>query len=335
MLLDCLKDFIGFRGCFEIEPKSGLYIQDLEGLSYDMLAALNPKDKFDNVADFVSSKIRMAGLELIDSIKKEINTLDLSFTSVLTSENLGSVCSTRIKTECKKFCITSNEVSTLVCPVINSITLYHKKYECKETIICIENCGEIEEIKVKLQGTKTFLPVDIIIQGEFKIWWKDTGIDVYKVNLPLRTTNVNHTNCGCGVCGICCSDDVVTLCYDTKDICTEGIAVNIVCKCCIENLLCNCLNELKLALLYRVGVLIVRELSACITLDEKYSSVISFLTPLARIEYGNYDKPLKGAWIERYEGIERSFLNQLKPFIENLDDNCIECESMFEEGWIL
>lgn len=41
---NCLKDYVGLLGCGVITPKSGLYINDLPGMSTELLAAVAPKE---------------------------------------------------------------------------------------------------------------------------------------------------------------------------------------------------------------------------------------------------------------------------------------------------
>ncbi|HRH83571.1 MAG TPA: hypothetical protein PK210_04975 [Bacteroidia bacterium] len=259
MIPECIElPFIGLRNGCDDSSFSGLYINDLEGISL-RLASESANGEIRKGEDLIRIKERMAIIETIRDFKllvqNEIQLKDVIAKDSITGnwgdyETVGRVgfhikrCADGLhRIEVQKFCVFPED--------------------SLKAVVNINEDGQLRQIEVELEGGK---------ENCIKLNIKSKAQEIYVyVNLcTTRCKKITECTCNCG-CN-CCFDMTGIHMPDVEWI--EGqyyVKTDVLCRCDFESLVCTYRDELALAVLYKVGIKLLNE----VVFTQNYSGLIA------------------------------------------------------------
>lgn len=310
----CYQDFITVRqACTNVTPTSGLYIEDLPGISIQS-AAMIAEEKYANGVDLIHDKVIHAIQLLQTEVQKQM---------MLKGMNIPPA------PQAREFCSFSKTLVNATAPINRGVRLYQNNLNSPYS------CLFINRIYVKSQttATKTIRVEDkdgVLIQSytvnltanelytiEANLCVFDTLTYIVMDNTDVVTFKTSCTN------GDCCHWDhnkraskfySVTGWDGTHcDRNSYGIGVDVGLRCDLSAMMCDVLPYIQMAVLYKAGAEILKELLA--------SRRLSIVT-ISNQEWAMETIP-------EWEMFVQNEMNTIMPtLLEQLKDNdthCISC----------
>lgn len=291
--MKCLENYIGVRSLWEHCEKppsiSGLYLEDLEGMTLSRIADIE-YGKAQNAAKFFEQIVIRSGRVMIEEVKIHLQNylrpnaaIDFGRIGKFSSQTCGA-----------------GELELNTCLgnlqrfVLESVVL---KFDTTATITLTLTDGSHTETK----------EVDVIADTEITVPWFYIG----------KTNNITITTDAIGYSGsiarehsyrnggaICCNQTSNKVC---------GISANYTIQCDFDAILCAALPHLNMPYLYSVGIEVLKEWEA--------SDRLNFLT----IHGAEWAAEKRDEWqVKRNEFINAS-ISGIAKFLQSLDRKCVNC----------
>lgn len=312
----CLSGFIVPRvtceGGTPATPRSGLYVEDLPGISCVALANVEP-GKFLDAQTYIDEKMRFAGKLILEQIRMHLEP-HVQERATKEAGFIGTYDETTLSGTAQKRGVRVRvEGGAMMIPCISRIWL-------KATTAVVG-------LKVYLKDGETITEysVDIAANTETEVWLnyeaKNKTVDIYVEDadfIPYSGSTQGTTyfaNCGhCGGHGRYFGIAGDGLLNGSATTALQGIRAEVVLLCSIEPVVCILFSRFKFALLYQWGVLALEEWIA--TPRTNYFAIHSKEWAIATLQKWNevdLPKHMKLA------------TEQLAGFLAKLDPDCLEC----------
>lgn len=276
MIADCLRDYIGLRGCAADEPLSGLYLTDQPGISLISIDKVADSDKqtYLGVWDSLNKRaLNTLATDTIAAFSKRFHLKRLT-ESVKLPQNVDTTSTTAPSAELRGYSIelqylsnTTDARSGLQVIHLQEVKMYSAAVVTTDFKIIDVDTSEILETKSVdlVTGWNTiWTEVDLIAYHVF-IGYDATAVTSVYLNLPEDDTSP----CGCGCLWFCCGDtcggviqggtyDEATETLDTG-VNTFGLAGTVSVQCTYETILCNNKSLFKMALFNLLAYELMRE----------------------------------------------------------------------------
>lgn len=310
--MDCANNFIGLgRACAPLDPRSGLFIEDIPGLSVGNIAAFET-GKYMSAKAMVDAKVNLSVEQItaqLDNLLPNLfatismaSILDTSFNDEILDAEEGTA---GLQIESVK---TPLSVTTVTYVYVKAATTGQVSinvtdgYETKQ--ILVDTVADFEQ-KVEVNFSSS--------RGVIRIEYDGTEMIPYSGNLS------RYNQYACSTCSIRNGSRYVRMKgINPNGILTNtmyGIRADIEMTCSFERAMCQLLPRLKMPILYLTAANILDELIA--------SNRINFITQNSK------------AWAEQ-KAIElgTEAQNQLKSisyglmnYLKQLDSHCTTCKS--------
>ncbi len=311
MLPNCLEDFIGVK-CLTPNPKSGLWINDLEGINIRM------------AADIADSGY-MSGLQLLQ------NKINFA-TEVVMQELSGYMMPYfRINSVIDELLVGDFNSNYLIPNASNRGI----KAVVKNTRMMRIRVGEV---KIRIQQPNTLHSIDILdglqstnytfvtdANGEATIY-PNYMSNTREIYIVMDNTAINPADTdvksGCS-CSSKSSQFMLVNGWNGSGTSNNsyGIKAQLTAECKIEELMCIISQHLRFPILYKAGLEIVKEAKATDRLNSVTlldNDKINFLYEEFTMQYNNHMKII---------------VNQLPELMKRVDDICVICnQSRFVYG---
>lgn len=253
----CFDNYIGLRGaCEDSTPISGMYINDLAGISLKTIANLST-EKSASFKEVWESIYRRS----VNEMQSDIFIMMQEFikTNILYENAIvGRLCNPPVaeiaSNHYKGIAISVNESKNTEI-FINDVQLYLDSAEDSEIRIYNYNDGALlDTISFNgIQGLNT-----IYINKRYTIYGQRKKIFVcYDGNIPSIQSKAVYIDTDCGYATICGAKiDIGTqVIEDNLDFDAEGhgLIINFNIVCSVDNFICSIRDLLKMALLYKLG----------------------------------------------------------------------------------
>ena len=322
--MNCLTDYIGLRGCTDSDPISGLYINDLAGISLKSIDAIadNEQINYQGVWSAVQKRAQMKLLSEVQTVFKsryKLKTLTQSFSfpkdlnGVVVSHKT-QYSGLQIDTSC------GNQIefvgSNLMFVSVQSFSVYY----------AVAGAGGDKPYRITDDFTG-----EILASGTFNVpvgftGWKQVVINqrfyTAKINIEYldntyqsEQVQLNGIGFGCGCmtsfygCD-CCAQIQGIYDGDVMGSITNGIIATISIGCNFEGLICSNKNTFDAPYLYLLGVELMHELL--------YTDRLNKYTTIGKTDA----EELRGIY-------QADFEKYLKLAIDGIDldkyDCCLEC----------
>ena len=320
--MECLKDFILSKGlCNEQESKSGLYIEQLEGISIKNIAAIED-GKYDSAKALIQEKVEFAGNLVFNEARKFLDakvigneTMASASVGVIRKSGLNyydeeagnrgiSICKRRTPLSKIKIDTVSGISNTTATGVVITI----EDSETKKTFTTDMVAGE-----------RFYIDVDYTSDNDkVLIYWDTTNIEA-----AVTWLEGSHYNYGCGHCMN--NDPFLHIrgYNDGKDSQgTFGLTANIRLICDLDLALCRLSKDLAYPILYKAGILILQEWLA--------STEVNFLTVHSQDWAENKIKE----WEQiDYKTTFKVASKKITDYITSLDRHCFQ-KNTYRYGFI-
>lgn len=331
ILMDCLDNIIGIhRNCNEVEPTSGLWIQNLEGMNMSVVNAAVDNETISGVT-LIEEKITHAQNAIVAQIrtqlanKVKVGSIIESDTIGFYKDNLRVVAAESGKLKGIKIRIDNYPhleffLSKIFLKLSQSLATEIYIYDLlSDTLLdTIEITTEAKKAKAVLvnkayQTNKQRLHLFICI---------DAGVsDTYQTNL---------SNAGCASCydsgygnkyisfsgsSIDSGDQVIDSNLSSNSG-TSGLSLEYSLTCSVEPFICSMGNIIAWPLLHKVGAEIMKELQA----SRRLNSIVNIDSDLNQI--------LQERWENEYMASMGAILNN----IQVPNDICFNCNSRLKKA---
>lgn len=319
MIQDCFKiPFIGLKLACDESSSSGLYINDLEGMSF-RLAAKAAKDTYNKGEDLFRSKEKMA---IIDTVRDFLLLAqkDFSFKDILSDQYIGGRWSDNYYAA-DKF---GFEIE-----------------KCQDNFIAIEvpyfslfpeNTLQVT-VNIEVDGTLTKQVTEKVIGGQeniIQLNFKTSGSKV-KVYVDVCGKNVKrYVDCNCS-CMHSCSG-----CATLRPI-EKGEAWvyagyykaggSVICRCTFDHLVCMYKDKLANAILYHTGIKLLREFILTDNIDPFMENRKENAKEILLIWEG---VPEPGEYFDKRSEYFKALypvVIQARNYIKNTRTLCLSCET--------
>lgn len=324
--MDCLKNYIGIRqrcsGVEYIPPRSGLYIEQLEGIHLKSLSGIEP-GKYLSAVNMINDKINFTGKKFVD-IVRDIIYPDL-VDSMVTESGSGGVFNTGADTSNNDYHeaenvnkglrlkkartpLTSLRIVNVILKANSESIISGQQFTLKDGIN--EYTYDIPDLE---PGEEFVMNIDYLAKQEkVDIYWNTNDFEPAK-----GTTSSTQRFSGCSGCSNNTYDffSAVGLDNGTETRSMYGIKVDFIIECNMEKALCLLLSRLNMPFLYAVGIELLNEWIA--------SDSLSLYTIYGK-EWAQ-NKIVE--WSDKMQvGIELIKPSMTK-YLKNLDSNCFTCKS--------
>jgi len=319
--MECASGFIGIRqACASAgmsAPKSGLFIEDLEGISVKNLEGING-GKYDDAVDLVNRKTMHAARLVTEELRAYISP---TFREELVLETgFGG----KFETEEEYTALLDLEYGLRASMINNNL----RELRLEEIFLLFEGdfSKEIEisdgvaTIKINEGGTSviakagevTRIPVDFVSSnGQIDISYN--GLGVSSRNGTTSSTQFLRSCSHCGSLGFE-NFTVKGIAGESEDEELYGVRARFSIDCSMEKALCLSLSRLKMAILYRVGIEILKEWEA--------SDRMNWLTIHSR----DWALEKRAEWEEiTYPNLMKTLSSGVAHFLKKVDKNCLNC----------
>lgn len=318
MSLPCVSGFIVPRAtCPGVPvqvPKSGLYVEDLPGISLAAMAATEP-GKYLTAQTFIDEKMRVAGEILLDKLRAHLSQY-VQETKPRESGTIGTFDETTLAGAATKRGVRVRvDGGALTTPLIPRVWLK-----------CV---NDVEDLVLKVSDGLTTQEHNISVQGggvENEVWLNYEGraktVDVWVEDarfLPYGGSSAGtkfFSSCGT------CSHSHTAYRYiaggglsgDTEGTTLFGIRAEVVVMCSLEPIACILFKRFRFVMLYQFG---------CLVLEEWIAS--------PRTNYFTlHSKEWAVAQLEKWETVDlkdhmKMPLKTLAAYVSQLDPHCLEC----------
>lgn len=316
MELACMAGFITPRtvcaGGTYVKPKSGLHVEELPGISWAALAAVEP-GKYLNAQTFIDEKLETAGKMIVDRIRatlsqyvEEAGPKEAGFIGTWSEDYLAGVATkvgVRVRTD----------GGAMLRSIISRVWIWSE-----------DDIADLV-VKVKDGPNECEWTVSVVGGEETEVWLnyqaKTVKVDVYveDVRFKPRTGDAQGTayfsNCtGCSSHGRYRGIAGGGLSGETESATLRGIKPEVVLICSIDPVVCILLKHFRFAVLWQFGCLVLQEWIA--------SPRTNYFTI--------HSKEWAAATLEMWMTIElpramKDPTKYLAHFISQLDPGCLIC----------
>lgn len=323
MITECLRDYIGLRGCSADEPESGLYLTDQPGISLVSLdkVADSEKQTYKAVWEAVQTRaINRLQSDVISEFAKKHHIRRLT-ESVKIREVISAANDTAAANEYRGIHIelaiqgdTTYGRSGLQVIHVQSIRIYSQAVINGVTLIVSDQdvFQTLEQFTVDLvAGWNTVVMNKYYFSYNIFIGYDSSSIDSVELLIPEDTCcSCEQYGCGAVIQGAVYEPNTQTLTTGTN---TYGLAGTYSVQCTFETLICNNKNLFKNALFNVLAYELMRE--------RIYTERINKFTTVDRDIAKNEMMP------DFYE----QYMKELSQVIGGIDlnsgDCCLECDA--------
>lgn len=327
--ISCLKNLVGYKTPCEVSPSlSGYYVNQIKGVGFKFAENI-ADEEYRTGKDFIEGLLEQSKLMVIDEMEMHLrpyyrqNSLQAANCMCAFADGYGDEYSGERGVEIKKL-DRSN----------------YKKIYISRVLVCIENTDNVT-IKIDDGGMiNTFAPVECVggVQTEIVLNYM-TSFDDVKIYFDQTGMNVRNTSCsiGCATCGSGSrkfnneNNSVIIHGFDQTHITGTNFFGMVPCisiECVPSNLVCDFSKSLALPLLYKWGGLFYSEVWLSKRIN-KYTLHTKEEAQQMAVYYDNFDENAPGM----YQKQMRSVVNSILPYLNSIDDDCIECNSN-RYGWV-
>ena len=244
--------FIGLIGACDETATSGLYINDLEGMSFNLAASLANEEKIKGETFFRAKEklaIRHVIRDFLTLCQKDFTFLDIIYENTIKG-NWGSYQAVN-----KVGIIIKRCSDPFVGVEVRDISIF-PELDIKITVVHVENDKQIKTENFTLVGGQVnVISVKInTIAQEYKLYLDFCGNNLK----PLTECSCGRNYCNCNNCA-----DVYPIYAETDEFTQGGsffMGFSILCRCNFDHLVCNYLDKLNMAILYQIGIKILQDL---------------------------------------------------------------------------
>lgn len=271
--MECLRNYIGIYGCSGLVPDSGLYINQLSGISLESVDKLADADQITYLKvwdDIQTRGLRRFSTNVISYFKTKYRLSQLldrfSFGTTKTNDTLAA------GNELRGLKITLNpdqtypKVSPLISIALDQIQFYSDGYvgDIDISIIDVDGSGALYETTVAVvDGWNTVIKhwesPALETPRAIALVVNCTPINTIKTEIPT-TSSSGGCDCGCLCLSDCCSAKVegLTINFDTSVTTltpdnAHGFKGYVSLKCSYEGLVCVNKDLFSTALWYLLG----------------------------------------------------------------------------------
>jgi hypothetical protein len=324
--MNCLDNLIGIhRSCNEETPSSGLYIQDLSGITLSVANAgignetisgiklIEDKITFSQNAILAALRMQLANKIRVNSI---INNDTVGFYKEnLTVVNLEADKLKGIVVKANQYPYLEFYLSTVYLKLASAVTTNVYVYDLMTNTL-------LDTIEVT---TVARTPVAVTVNKAYQT--KKQKLQLF-ICVDSSVANTYETNMGTQNCSNCASGGYSNRYISfssgqigtadqkidsniTSNTGTNGLSINYSLNCSLEPFLCNMGNQIAWSLLHKVGAEIMDELIA----SRRLNSIVTI------------DKTTNEALRERYNNEYMASMSALLANIQLPNDICFNCNS--------
>lgn len=296
--MNCVQDFILSKACINQgkSPRSGLYIEHLEGISIKNIADVDD-GKYGSAAAFIQDKLDFAAeLVLEDArafLNNELSTKETSEAAVIgvLEPELGYYDAEAVTKGVyieKRYSpmgkIRLDKLTLLVNTTINGKELIITDGINEKTVTVDLVAGVPKVVDVQYEGITDYLTIK----------WNTADIEPAASSIRKSITR--------GFCGYCDGADapiyIQGINGQQRGYSSYGIQAHIQLRCDLKQAFCQMIDDLKFAILYKTGILLLKEWQSTTRLN--YLSIHSdewLALKLTEWEELTYPEKLKqGLW---------------------------------------
>lgn len=314
--MDCLSEItsgertiIGVRDYISCpNPESGLFINELPGMSLKAAAAITPEG-VKSGAELFQNSIKLAAKMVFDEFALELSPY-FDFANIIETRDL------------KIFSAISNPVSATERGIVI------KRWRSEAARLFVENLY----IKVNQAGTVTIKIIDgdetttesvDLVQGintvRLDYRAEEESIKIVFDQSAFETFDLSFASgSGCSSCGSGSGKNIYVTGWDgTKEISrTYGVGVKVHMRCYEENVLCSLLPKMYFLLWYKAGIVILREHIA----TDRLNHIAVFGKEKAKALLEEYEIMYQ----EKYKTLVTSSYNYLR----TTKGDCVKCNNI-------
>lgn len=315
--MSCSENFIGIRclcdGASEEKSKSGLYIENLEGIDIKNVADVTT-GKFENAKDLIQNKIDFAIESVFSDLHSELHPY-LTLHSAIEIASIGDFESEyNLDNEGQKGLKITKHKSKLSDLIIEKVVLSFKEDVEDEELFIID--GEHEEVIEfsATAGTRHEIELNYTAKTDEVIIFTDMSLQLLKGDIGNCHQLSNCDACGSGGD----YEHLTAVNYDfgsgSETSYFNGIQAHCQVVCSIDKIRCSLLHTLKMPILYKSGILILQEWESTDRLN--FLAIYSDeWVEKKLVEWIDYTYP------NELEKVSRSLIHLLKGF----DKACVQC----------
>lgn len=311
----CYQNFITVRqGCEDITPTSGLYIEDLPGISIQS-AAMMAEEKYSNGVDLIHDKVIHAIQLLESAVQQRMMMMGYKLPPAPKTREICDFSKTQVNGT-SSFdrgvrLYQNNLTSPYSCLFINRIYIKTQTTATKTVNVQDKDGNVIQSYTIDLKANELYT-----IEANLCVY--DTLTYIVMDNSDVVTFKTSCWN------GDCCHWDYQKRHskyysvngWDGQHCSKEGygIGVDVGLRCDLSSLMCDVLPYIKMAVLYKTGAEILKELKA--------SRRLSIVT-IANQEWAEETIPV---WEEYVEDELNTIIPTLMYTLKDNDPVCIQCQ---------
>jgi hypothetical protein len=297
--MECIENYIGIRtlvdNCDYPPSVSGLYLEDLEGMTAANLAAIET-GKVQNIATMFERLLERSGRLLSEEVKIAILP-QLRTEAAIEGGRIGKFKNTTCG---------ASELNLKTCLgalqrlVIESVTVKFAATGTQTITITDGDHTETFDV-VTVSGEENTVPLMYIAKTDnVVITCPATG---YKGSIGNAWRFKNHLNNGCWSC-LCCNTTAKELC---------GISANFTVQCDFDRLICILLPHIKMPLLYSLGIEVLKEWES--------STRLNFLT----IHGKEWAAAKREEWQAKRNEMLNAAMTGIIKMLQEVDRDCVIC----------
>jgi len=312
MATNCFENFIGIKCVSLTTPKSGLYVDDLEGINLRFAADIADSGTTSGIS-LLMQKIDFATQLVLDDISKFASPY-FRMKSLVDELKIGEFTST--------FELPSNNFKGIRIQTRDSRMLRIRVQSIKIRIL---ETNLVHSIQIFDGVDNISFPFTTDANGDAEIFvdYLSNTSEIY-VTMDNTAINPNKTKVkGSCNCSTTKSEFLVANGWtgSTTTSTSFGLVVNAAAECSVDEIGCVLAQKLRFPILYRTGIEIVKE---ALTTD-RLNSVT--LLDSAKCEF------LLAEFEKQYESTFKTSIDSLPSLFARMDDICITCnQSRFVYG---
>jgi hypothetical protein len=309
----CLDNFIGIRAACQAgasAPVSGLYIEDLPGISIKSLASVDAK--YASAQKLVSEKAIFAGKKVLEMAREVIRprfhvetAIDEVIGGQFNEDTLATTTNERgLRIEKSFTQLTTTRIPFVYVKsntTVNDVDILVKEGGTTKLTKTV-NLEAGVELCVDLNYETSALEVDIVIANN--------SVEPFSGSSRYTALKADCNSCGNGLSKFV---TVRGLDNGTTSNLLFGIRAEVIIVCHLDKGLCYLRNDLKLPILYQTGIEILKEWRA--------SDRMNFLT----IHSQDWVEDTLADWEVEVDVLFKNRARGLANFLKSVDNNCFVC----------
>ena len=318
----CLNNYIVLRdGCYCVggakvatpTPTSGYYIEDLPGLSLENLSDVTPEnttatDMVNNMVYFAAALVEKQVTAYLSGNGFDLNKMGYELNVCSPTSNYSIPVALERGLRISRYGLNSPQARIFIENVriksktAGNTTIYIKDID--GNVLWSKSVTLVADVETYVTVGLHFLPEIIFIVADA------STVQLYEYNCMGavgccgKEAKANHSLSVMGWDGV-----------QNSYIGYLGVCARL--DCTDENIICNWLQRLKLAILYRAGAMLLEE----------------WIAPSSRINFIKNEKDWAAAYVEKWNNLSIEYVKAELKNIENLvkqDKYCYKCEQSFK-----